>query len=810
VLLRPVLTQRPASDISSGDGAADIEPNGKAKAIEYKKGPYDKNEIAIMEAAFEQARHILNFNHEQMQVEIKNWGKTKPSAPYKIVLKEALPHRNLDSIREFCQRHFNSSRHQKGPSDSTKALPKVSGPLPVTKKDSIPSDSTGALPKVSGPFSVTEKETIKRTFNETLQAQSLSRAEFLGAVFTWEGPVVEGLLAALAAALPRRNARSLSDYIKRTYVHERKVPLHGVVTHKAAQAPTRKRVSSKKVSVLSAEHILDSDSDSETHTMGKPLLAVVIPVEEATSERMTKRVACDSTSPDETDFVGHSKEQTSYEIQDSNDLALSHDSLPADVHTAPNTAKSHLQGRRAVLQQPTPVTSSANVSGPESEPYPGEPRGFEKLPETPQFAAEDHLNIFDLGDYYDILKENVVVLSKNAALSELVDDNTDLGVGNDRFWQAISDAMLRSKLISIGNPTSITQLRRLAYRTAVQNFSLDPAARALQRDGQRHPLEKMQSLLDSILNGPPAAAKQLPRMWRHDLIDCTREQIAWILYSEELEKAKLCNKARGESDQSISNLGRKARKRLRRAWSRVQAEMEKAKILAGEGRAQAINATARVVSDPPPEVQPLRPDSPTLLDVSQAYTSDADDGPVQFRAADAISRRNFSMNDEELDDDIDVIPAGKRSAAGGSNDTSRQHTEKSNSNTHRPHVSSHQRRAPQSQISAREVVIPNSQPDESETVTATKSKKRPRDESPASTTSADHVANNTAAAKLKARHIAKKAKVQLASTLPSSYLHPIPIKAVKQNLSKAPAVQRRAYGDMSRKTFMEKCRAGGN
>jgi hypothetical protein len=69
---------------------------------------------------------------------------------------------------------------------------------------------------------------------------------------------------------------------------------------------------------------------------------------------------------------------------------------------------------------------------------------------------------------------------------------------------------------------------------------------------------------------------------------------------------------------------------------------------------------------------------------------------------------------------------------------------------------------------------------------------------------------NTAAAKLQARQIGKKAKTQTTETLPSPYLHPIPAKAVKQNISKVKAAQRRAYGDMSRETFLAKCRAGGS
>jgi hypothetical protein len=808
VPLRPVIDERPASNVSPDDEAVDLKSNEKVKnASKYKKGPYDGDEIATMEAAFEQSRHSLNFSHEQMQMEIANWGRTKPNASYKIPFKQALPDRNLDSIREFCQRHFHVSRPRKDRAGSTESATRRFDPPPVPEKE----ESTTAFPRSTGPFTASEKRTIEQTLDETLQSQSLSRAEFLSAVYNWKGPLVQSLLAALATALPQRSMRSLRDHIRRTYPHKHKVTPDDVATDRAAPRLPTRQVSSTNVMIASlsaTERISDAEAGSQSYTTGRPLLAVVIPAEEAFNEGMTEHVVIDSASSNGTGLEEQQEDQTAYEVHDSNKSVLSNDDLPANDHAVLSSARQYLLDKRPVLQQPTPVTSSANVSGPESAPC-EEPKDYRTLPEAPRFAAEDHLRIFDLGDYHDILKENVVVLSKNAAIANFIEDNSDLGAGNERFWQAMSDAMLQSKLISIGNPAGITQIRRLAYRTATQNFQFHPATGALQNDDRCHPRQKMESLIDSILTGAGTSAKLLPRMWRHDLIDCTREEIAWIQYSEELEKAKVFNKACGEHDQSISKLGRNARKRLRRAWSRVQTETEKARELAGKRYAKDVNATVTIISDPPTEFAAPRAGPSVLPQSSQIYTSDADDGPVYFRAAHARSRRSSSENDLNLDDGNNVNPATERTVVAASNNIPSQRTQPLSTKSHRLQIGSHRPKAHASQTSEKDIIIPDSQPDNGGTVIATKSKKRPRESSP-SENGRDHVPINTAAAKLKARHAAKKAKVQAPAALPSPYVHPIPTKAVKQNLSKAPAAQRRAYGDMSRETFLEKCRAGGN
>jgi hypothetical protein len=814
VPLRPVINHRSTSDTSSGGRAADAASNGKVKVTGTKKGPFSSDEIESIEEAFKQACQSLNFSREQMQEEIAHWGRTDSDASYKTIIREAVPSRSLRSLREFCQRHFDVSRVQKGDLESTKAARKSfdSNQAAAKRIDSTDAatksvDSIEAVTKSSGPFSASEKETVERILIETLQAQGLSRAEFFKDGCVWKGPVVKALSAALAAALPQRSARSLREHVKRNSYDVRKAPRDNGTTNRAAHAlATRRQSSTSAVGapVFIAEQNSDSEVESESHSNGKQLLAVVIPVEETSTDGTRNHVGRESARSNGATFAGHAEDQMANEVQDSEDFPMSNDDLPAEKDSV--NVKQH---KRSILQQPTPVTSSANVSGPESETRPKKPRDDDRLPGAPQFVAQDHLNIFDVGDYHDILKENVVVLSRNAAIGNLVEDNTNLGVGNEKFWQAISDAMLWSKFISIGNPAGITQLRRLAYRTMMETFELSPAAIALQRDEQCHPLQKMEALVNFILNGAPKSAKLLPRMWRADLIDCTREEIAWIQYSEELEKAKLCSKAHGDHDQIISTLGRKARKRLRRAWSRVQTEMEKARELAGEAQAKNIEAAAAVTSNLPTQVELILPNSQSSLGDREAFTSDVDDGPVHFKAPGAIPSWSFSMDDRRLDDDIDVIPAGTRHAIGTSIETSSQRTQPSVAKTHLPQNGGYQPGTHQGQTFRKEIIIPNSQPDDSENVTATRSKKRSR-ESPASGTSPDHLPMNTAAAKLQARQIGKKAKTQTTETLPSPYLHPIPAKAVKQNISKVKAAQRRAYGDMSRETFLAKCRAGGS
>jgi hypothetical protein len=114
----------------------------------------------------------------------------------------------------------------------------------------------------------------------------------------------------------------------------------------------------------------------------------------------------------------------------------------------------------------------------------------------------------------------------------------------------------------------------------------------------------------------------------------------------------------------------------------------------------------------------------------------------------------------------------------------------------------------QNQKHAVEAVVASSQTENHTTTGATKSKKRRR-RSPSPEPSQEQATSTTAAAKLKARHAAKKPKIQ-ATVIPESPVHQnLAKKTAAHNVHSTPAGPKRAYGDMSRETFLQKCRAGG-
>jgi hypothetical protein len=555
---------------------------------------------------------------------------------------------------------------------------------------------------------------------------------------------------------------------------------------------------------LDAGHVLDPQATERV------VVAVVIPVEQPKSSQPPVETLSDSVQPDSPQMKLMSTDPISNEVQNSDDLIMSDDDLPAMGQELPESAPDNIQEERPTLQQPTPVTSSSSIAMPEKAPRIEVSNAQARQPDI---TAEQHLHIFDRGDYYDVIRENLVALGRNPAMADLIENNQDLGTGNDQFWRAVSDAALQSKLSSIGDPALITRLRQIAYCTASYEFQPSPVMRALQNDDQCHPRQKMEFLLDSILIMGNVSAKILPRLWRYDLVDCTREEAAWIRYSEELEKEKAKAKARkqlsGEHDESTPKLSKKAKKRLNALRSRAQAETERASDLAAGGRSTGTLAPAAQVRENQVDVSQMSRIPSSLEDLDQS--SDLDDGPIRFGEADWPLQHNTTKVTRKTQD-------GRYSATGlnarhapttGAVSNIQPPILSATSNIEMNHLkAADASKGVQNQKHAVEAVVASSQTENHTTTGATKSKKRRR-RSPSPEPSQEQATSTTAAAKLKARHAAKKPKIQ-ATVIPESPVHQnLAKKTAAHNVHSTPAGPKRAYGDMSRETFLQKCRAGG-
>lgn len=492
---------------------------------------------------------------------------------------------------------------------------------PPTTHPSAPSKEPAVViskPTQDGPYSDYELEVLDELFERSRRYLDLTLETMKTSIKNWgdQGPEWD-FKVRTRSAFTYRSVRNLRTFCRRRYAPGSPWPL----SIEEEAIVSRVFDETCKVMRIAADELrkcLHRWSDDGPAAFFKRRLAEALPKREARvlKDYSRRRYRVGKEAEQQTTANTATVTQGKKRKRDSNNEEGPH---VASARTAPAASSSknpqpHTKAVSEDVQQPTPatsvnssvqsldrvVTTDSDGSGRTAEDGAAASKG-----PTP---SQQHLNIFDPGDYYDMFQETNRALQQDFTIANLLYANgNDSNKGDISFWRRVTELNAsHSRFRTIKDPELLSQLRRLAYRVACRKFAVSADIREVLDDGRYHIRAKIDLILQWILDNENRNAKKLRRCWRADLVGFSREECALIRFSEMRD----CVGKRASQYHDWDSFNNEELRRLQLVWDRVEmARVEAATSPRKRQRDAAIKTEERDAPSSLTDVPAVIPDS---------------------------------------------------------------------------------------------------------------------------------------------------------------------------------------------------------